>query len=308
MKILTTLAENKYFLGAAALLNSVVRNGTYVDKVVIGYRDELPQWLPPTRDGRYGEIFLLPSGLPVELVEITGDFHMVHEKPAWFRYLMDELEPEATEFLFFDSDIIVDNRMSFFGEWVQQGVAVCGDVNYKFDRSNPIRKQWAIEIVEHNRTVKNTCDYYCNSGFIGWRREHARFIYDWNDAFSFLAPHSGGMKEFRVKDRTNMVLSANQDSLNMAMMMTDVPVSALGPEAMGFEYGLKLMHHPLGPKPWSRNFSKDFFCGRPPRRADIMFWENINGFEFKPLSRIVVFWKLNICNIYRFLGRFYRKY
>jgi lipopolysaccharide biosynthesis glycosyltransferase len=250
----------------------------------------------------------MPSGLPVELVEMNGDLHMVHEKPAWFRYLMDELEPEATEFFFFDSDIIVDNRMSFFGEWVQQGVAICGDVNYKFHRSNPIRKEWAINVTEHHRTVKNTYDYYYNSGFLGWRREHAKFIYDWNDAFSFLAPHSGGMKEFRVKDRTNMVLSANQDSLNVAMMMTDVPVSALGPEAMGFEHGLKLIHHPLGPKPWSRNFSKDFLYGKPPRQADIMFWKNINGSEFNPVSKTLAFWRLFSCKAYRLLGRFYRKY
>ena len=47
MKVLTTLAERDYFLGLAALLNSVAAYGSHVDKVIVGYREALPDWLPP---------------------------------------------------------------------------------------------------------------------------------------------------------------------------------------------------------------------------------------------------------------------
>ncbi|WP_273445273.1 hypothetical protein [Neolewinella agarilytica] len=308
MKVLTTLAEGRYFLGAAALINSVVHHGTYIDKIVIGYRDELPKWLPELKPTANGHQFSLSMGVPVELIEMAGSLHMVHEKPNWFRYLMEELEPAAEEFFFFDSDIIVNARMSFFGEWVQQGVAVCGDINYVFSHRHPIRIQWAKLAETEGQLVKNTYDQYYNSGFLGWRREHNEFITDWNNAFQLLAPHSGGMKQFRVKDRTEMVLSANQDSLNVAMMITEVPTSTIGPEAMGFEYGLQLMHHPLGPKPWNRNFFLDFFKGMPPRQADIKYWENVNGPEFKPVKKHKVIWNILVCKAFRFLGRFYRKY
>src|SRR5690554_5155167 len=130
MKILTTLAENDYFLGLSALINSVVLHGTYVDKVVVGYREDLPTWLPTLKESENGKSCILNSGLEIDFVKLDYTLHMVHEKPKWFMYLTEHLEPNGNEFLFFDSDIIIINRMSFFGEWIKEGVALCEDVNY----------------------------------------------------------------------------------------------------------------------------------------------------------------------------------
>ncbi len=306
MKILTTLAERDYFLGLAALLNSVVKHGTYVDKAIVGYRGDLPEWIPELHPTKNGRSFRTKSGLEVELVELSGTLHMVHEKPKWFLHLTEVLAPGADEYFFFDSDIVVNARMSFFGEWVKQGIALCGDVNFTFHRHHPIRKSWASFARAAGHAITYELDDYYNSGFLGWTQETKQFIHDWNKAFAILAPYSGNMKKFRVFDRTATVLSTNQDSLNLAAMITDQPISPVGPEAMGFIYGMRLMHHPIGPKPWKRSFFKEFFRGKPPRESDVMFWQNVNGSELKPLPESKVKRTQFLCQFLRFNARFYK--
>ena len=306
MKVLTTLAERDYFLGLAALLNSVAAYGSHVDKVIVGYREALPDWLPPLQDSRHGRSFTTASGLQVELVELNGSLHMVHEKPKWFLHLTEVLAPEATEYFFFDSDIVINSRMSFYGEWVRQGVALCGDVNFVFHRHHPIRRQWASFARAQGREVINELDDYYNSGFLGWTQETKQFIHDWNDAFAMLEPHSGDMNQFRVFDRTAVVLSTNQDSLNLAAMITEQPISPIGPEAMGFIYGMRLMHHPIGRKPWNRKFVPEFFQGKPPREADLIFWEYINGTELRPVTDGKAKNMHTLVRALRFGARFYK--
>lgn len=306
MKILTTLAEREYFLGLSALLNSVVHFGTYVDKVIVGYRGDLPDWLPALQPSTNGQSFITASGLPVELVRLDGTKHMVHEKPKWFEHVCKVLAPEASEYFFFDSDIVINNRMSFYGEWVEMGVGICGDVLWTFDRRHPIRRRWAAAAQEAGLEITNHYDGFYNSGFLGWKREHNAFIDDWNRAFTILEPFSGDMNVFRVHDRTYMIQSNNQDSFNLAAMTTGVPVAPIGPEAMSFTHGMRLMHHPIGAKPWNRPFLREFLHGRPPREADLVFWRFANGSEFRPYSDLKVKLMVAQCQLLRFLGRFYR--
>jgi hypothetical protein len=305
MKILTTLAENHYFIGLAALVNSVVKHGCYVDKIIVGYRGSLPLWLPVLAVSDRGKSIILKCGIELEFIELVGDFHMVHEKPKWFRRLTEVLEPDAKEYFFFDSDIIVINRMSFFGEWVKHGVALCEDVNYDMDSTHPIRKQWTELCRQNNKVINNQLNRYFNSGFLGWTRETAQFVSEWDECCQIMARIGGDMKKFRVNDRTSTVLSANQDSLNLAAMTTQCPISIIGPQAMGFHFGLSLMQHPIGPKPWKRKFGKEFLLGKPPRATDIFFWKAIGHGELKPYSNSHVRFKLTILMIYKLLSRFY---
>ena len=308
IKVITTLAENHYFYGVAALLNSIIRNGTYVDLIIVGYRGELPSWLPATTSADGKVFFEMDCGLRVELVEIEGSLHMVHEKPKWFRYLTEVLAPDADEYFFFDSDITVNQRMSFFGEWVRQGVAICEDVNYDMSATHPIRLQWAQLAEKEGKAIRNILSRYYNSGFLGWTRSTRRFVVDWDECSSILSKLSGDMTKFRVYDRSYVVLTTNQDSLNVAAMTTDCPISTIGPEGMGFHYGFNLMHHPLGgAKPWKRKFLLDFFKGRPPRYADLLFWENMLDGELRPYSKCKVRYKLVVISVLKFLARFYAR-
>lgn len=307
MIVFTTLAENKYFYGVSALINSIVKNGVYADKIVVGYRGDLPQWLPRLIKSKNGKSLILKNGFIIDFVELQGDLHMVHEKPKWFNHLTNVLEPEASEYFFFDSDIVLINRMSFFGEWVRQGIAICEDVNYDMSVNHPIRKQWINLVKANNFSIRTLPSRYYNSGFLGWTKETIQFIKDWNDCSEILMEIAGDLKQFRVNDRTNVVLSANQDSLNMAVMMTEVEVSTIGPEAMGFNNGLSLMLHPLGPKPWDINFVMYFFRGISPRYADVEFWKHVNSSELKPFSEFYVRKKVFIIKSCKLLSRFYSK-
>lgn len=307
MKVLTTLAEGDYFLGLAALLNSVEYFGRYVDRIIVGYRGDLPSWLPNLTSEDYGFSCSVGKGFVIELVTVDGKNHMVHEKPNWFKFVNDVLAPDADEYFFFDSDIVVNKRMDFFGEWADTGVAVCGDVNYIFSSTHPIRRKWAKLAKEAGYDVTNKLDGYFNSGFLGWTKHTKQFIDDWALAFSILSPHAGSMTEFRVKDRTNTVLSANQDSFNLALMITKVPIADIGPEAMGLINGMQLMHHPLGPKPWHINFVNNFFRGLKPRAADLEFYRFVNGSLLSPLSQAHVERRKMIVWACRFASRFYRR-
>ncbi|TDQ09986.1 hypothetical protein [Pedobacter metabolipauper] len=305
MIVFTTLAENDYFLGVAALINSMVKHGTYGDKMIVGYRGDLPKWLPSLSPSRNGQSFMLSNNFEVEFVPVIGSLHMVHEKPKWFRYLTEVLEPGSDEYFFFDSDILIINRMSFFGEWVKQGVALCEDVNYDMGLTHPIRKQWVELCQQNEKNVTNQLSRYINSGFLGWTKETSDFVVDWDECSMIMAKISGDMKKFRVNDRTKVVLSTNQDSLNMAAMVTKCPLSVIGPAAMGFHFGLKLMLHPLGPKPWTRKFFKEFLMGIPVRSADVMFWEVLGTGELRPYSKGFIQRKKLVIKLVRFLTRFY---
>lgn len=309
MKILTSLAENHYFYGLAALLNSVVRQDLeFFDRAVIGYRGELPPWLPPLETSKHGKMFKIKPGGPiVEFVRMDHSIHMVHEKPRWFLHLSQELYPEAEEYYFFDSDIVVLQRLTFFSEWLRHGVALCEDVNFDMANDHPIRRQWAAYAMDTGLEIRHQRSRYYNSGFIGWTKSTAGFLEDWVQCLEILSPHCGTMKEFRSLDRSYPVLSANQDSLNLATMVSEFPISTMGPEAMGFTYGLRLMAHPLGAdaKPWKRRYLRSFLAGKPPSLSDLEFWQTVNGEAFAPFSAVTVQFKFQICRLLRFLSRFY---
>ena len=307
MKILTSLAENSYFFGLAALLNSVVKHGTYVDKVIVGYRGALPSWLPLLEDSAMGKSCKLKSGLLVEFIEMRSDSHMVHEKPRWLKLVVDVLAPGASEYFFFDADIIVLNRMSFFGEWVKNGISLCEDM-YDMSSNHPIRKQWAALASENGLHVNKHPDRYYNSGFLAWSKINSEFINEWVSCFNIMKEKVGNVKIYRVyDDRTYPVMSANQDSLNLAAMITKQPLSTIGPAAMGFQYGTYLMAHPVQNKPWDKRFIVEFLLGIPPRTSDLQFWQNVNGPELSPLSAFKVNYKIKLCKMLKFFGRFYAR-
>ena len=306
MKIATSLAEKHYFYGLSALINSMIKNGTYFDKLVVGYRGKLPSWLPTLNESKNGKSFKTSKGFEVELVQVTGDFHMVHEKPNWLNHLVTTLEPGADEYCFFDSDLIILNRMTFFGEWLNKGVALCEDVNGDMPDNHPIRLEWKRLAEERGLDIKNSTAKYYNSGFIGWNKANNAFIKDWVQSFNILAEIAGNLKRGRIYDRSHTVLTANQDSLNVAYMITGCKLSTMGKEAMGFDYGLRLMSHPIGTrKPWKRNYFIEFLTGRPPGRVDLDFWYNVNSNEVKPYSTGYVTYNIWVCKFLKLLSRFY---
>jgi len=310
MRILTSLAEDHYFQGLSALVHSALHHGAgFFDAFVVGYRGALPDWWPPTRQGELGEVLELGGGVELITVRMDEERHMVHEKPRWLRRVCRELFPDADEFFFFDSDIVLNQRLSFYSEWIAQGVALCEDVLADMAADHPIRRQWAAFAEAEGLTVQRSLHRYFNSGFLGWRREDSTFIDDWIRCLEILAPHSGDLKQFRTQDRSHPVLSANQDSLNIAAMISKRRISTMGREAMSFDYGLRLMFHPLGKrrKPWKREYLLRFFAGKPPSALDLAYWRFARGPVFQPFSPFTIRRKLATCRILAFLSRFYSR-
>ncbi|MEL7162717.1 MAG: hypothetical protein AAFN92_18305, partial [Bacteroidota bacterium] len=79
MRVITTLADKDYFFGFSALLNSIVAHGNNTDKIIVGYRNDLPTWLPQLIPFAFGHFFVSPAGIRVEFIPLEGEKHVVHE-------------------------------------------------------------------------------------------------------------------------------------------------------------------------------------------------------------------------------------
>jgi hypothetical protein len=80
---------------------------------------------------------------------------------------------------------------------------------------------------------------------------------------------------FTGTDRTSPWQAADQDLLNIMVMITDVPLTTLGPEGMDFRPGGYVMSHAVNtPKPWARDYMKSALQAKPPGLPDKGFWEN----------------------------------
>jgi hypothetical protein len=115
-----------------------------------------------------------------------------------------------------------------------------------------------------------------NSGFLGVKREHRSFLDLWAELITSVESESGSLKAWRSLDRTHRFWSANQDTLNVAAMITEHPVAIYGPNGMDFvpSPGRPMMSHSVDkPKPWQRQYLLDFLRGKPPSRPDRWFWE-----------------------------------
>ena len=100
----------------------------------------------------------------------------------------------------------------------------------------------------------------------------------------------------------------DQDALNAILEASpEIPVSFLGPEAMGFRAGRSPLPHALGnPKPWNRNYLRKALAGVPPAKVDKIYWKNVQG-PIQPFSSAHITYmriQLAICSA---IGRFFRR-
>jgi hypothetical protein len=106
---------------------------------------------------------------------------------------------------------------------------------------------------------------------------------------------------------TDAFHSTDQDALNLALMLTDMPLNTAGPEAMDFAVGGHYLSHAVGtPKPWQGGFVGKALRGHPPSAATKEFFEHTNHplsvFPAKKRKRLV-----RTLKIAALIGRFYRR-
>ena len=269
-----TLFEGDYHFGLGALCNSLYKNG-YRGVVHAGYRGSVPPWATGAalHEG-YLELAIAPNFF-LRLSPVTTDAHLTNYKPDFMLSLWRDHCADADALFYFDPDIVVMCRWSFFEEWVSCGVAVCADVNADMPATHPLRHAWSRFFGRHGIHVVREQNIYFNGGFVGVARQNRGFLKTWQRLQELMKPAIGGFQNTGLFDRTFLFHKTDQDTLNVATMTSEEPVSFMGRDGMDFQHGGGgyVMSHAAGStKPWRKKMLWGVLTRvMPPNRADKAF-------------------------------------
>ena len=258
-----TLFEGHYHLGVGALINSLHASG-FTGKVVCGYRGAEPAWADAARE--------LECGIEVIFVPITTGVHFTNYKPEFLRDCWNTHGADADRLYYFDPDIVVKAPWGVLARWASDGVALCEDVNAYLPARHPYRLAWIDFLQANALPPSHPVERYYNAGFIGLPLAYQGLLDTWIQIVGLAAKQTGSN---RLKNHQPHTLfhSADQDALNMALMVQNIPVNATGPEGMDFASGGHLLSHAIGGrKPWRGGFFRDALRGRPPGSAQKSFF------------------------------------
>jgi len=304
-QVVCTLFEKDFHFGVAALANSLVRGG-FRGLIWAGYRGELPGWtraLPKLSNGLFNV-----GGATLGFEEIATGKHFTQFKPEFMATLFRKRI--ARKYLwYFDPDITVRCSWSFFEQWVEFGVALCQEItNGTMPSTHPIRCAWtaAARGAGWGDPIHEQERYY-NAGFVGVSRDFNGFLTTWQSALDLAYSNGVGTGVLKKGGREFAFNTPDQDALNIAAMYSDVPLSAIGPEGMGFTPGGFTMYHTLGrAKPWRKNFLRYALSGVPPSNGDKHYLQNAEG-PISPYTQGHLGSLRLQAAIATAIGRFYRK-
>lgn len=304
-QVVCTLFEKDFHYGVAALSNSIVKGG-FRGLIWAGYRGELPAWtekLPKLPNG----LFDL-GGASLGFEQIATGIHFTQYKPEFLETLFRK--GVARKYLwYFDPDITVRCSWKFFEQWVECGVSLCQDITSgTMPSRHPVRCGW-IELARAagwGSPVSEQERYY-NGGFIGLGMKFQSFLATWRSALDLAHSNGAPPEVLRLSSREEIFHFPDQDALNVATMYADVPVSAIGPEGMGFIPGGFTMYHSVGfAKPWRKKFLRAALRGVPPTSGDKHYLESCDGpiCAYTPARLCYLRWQAPIAAA---IGRFYRR-
>ncbi|HEX2853330.1 MAG TPA: hypothetical protein VHO24_08835 [Opitutaceae bacterium] len=294
---IVTLFEGHYHLGAAALINSLHASG-FAGIVVCGYRGALPPWAENVRA-------LAP--MEVRFVAIETAVHFTNYKPAFMQACWAK-EAAAADILYYsDPDIVVKAPWATVEGWAKNGLALCEDVNASLPARHPYRLAWIDFLAKKGVTIRRSLERYYNAGFLGVSREHAGFLADWQRMLDLAQQEVGALDRIKTGQPNTLFHTIDQDAMNMALMLSDVPINAAGPEAMDFLPGGHLLSHAAGgTKPWRGGFIGEALRGRPPGPAQKRFYDYTHG-PLPVLPQTTLAWRRLTLQLAALIGRFYRR-
>lgn len=296
-----TLYEGSGQLGVAALANSLFRTG-FRGVIYVGTRGEIPKWASsgadfgPTRSmggsaesgARASTItpihrFSPTEGLEMVFLNIDTPRHFANCKPELMDWILSRPGGDDAVF-YFDPDIVVTDRWSFYEDWIRCGVCVCEDVNSPLPENHPRRVAWRRHLEPRDFVLRGRSIHYANSGFLGVGAEHRSFLALWQRIQEAIASEIGGLDRSLFKHNAmapeKMHYSypfsrCDQDAFNAALAAYDGEISLIGQEGMGFKPGHSAMLHAVGPnKPWSFPLWKSILQGRRVPDVYFAFWRN----------------------------------
>ena len=301
-----TLFEGNYHCGVGVLVNSLYAHG-FRGVIWAGYRGPLPPWINDAPESNGYTEFSPAEGITLRFVRLTTTIKLTNFKPDFTLWLWEKFAPEVESFFYFDPDITVMCRWSFFEEWVQAGVALCADINPSLPANHPIQHAWKRFYEPHGIIFRREPEIYFNGGFYGLKREHQEFLHCWQRLQELMTPAIGGLQNVNVRDRTYLFHKTDQDALNVAAMACASPISPMGQDGMDFQYGgggYVMSHAAGGAKPWNKPFLRNLFRhGDSPSRTDRIYFRHIKTpiRIYTPATRII---KLFFLLSASFLGRF----
>ena len=304
-EVICTLYEGDFHYGVAALANSLVSNG-FRGLIWVGYRGELPAWtkkLQTRSDGLF-EV----GGATLAFEKSAVEMHFTQFKPEFMATLFRR-GIARKRLWYFDPDITVRCSWNFFERWSGFGIALCEDITMgTMPSTHPIRCVWrqVARAAGWGDPVREQDRYY-NAGFIGVNRDFLGFLTTWQSAIDLARSHGAGANVLKDGPRDFAFNTPDQDALNIAAMYSDAPLSAIGPEGMGFIPGGFTMYHSPGQiKSWRKKFLLHTLSGVPPSNADKHYLQNVQG-PICPYSPVRLRSLRMGAAISAAIGRFYHK-
>ena len=280
-----TLFERQYHLGAAVLVNSLCRAG-FTGTIYAGFRGPLPPWAQARAKAVSETRWEMTVTREVRIVflRLETAAHFTNYKPEFLLRLETLVGGETDAVIYCDPDIVLNGPWRYLEEWLSCGIAVCEDINSPLHRNNPRRVGWKRFFEPLGFTLQFRDDEYANGGFIGLEWKYRQFLVTWQTFIGHVAASLGGADVVGIGGGKTLEGSygfadcfhqPDQDALNAALEAhPELPVSFQGAGAMGFLGGDAILPHALGAaKPWTRDYVRDAFRGRPPRLVDKIFWK-----------------------------------
>jgi nitrogen regulatory protein PII-like uncharacterized protein len=252
-----TLFEGNYDYGVAALINSLNHYG-FKGIFYVGYRGNLPFWAKiKAEDDEI--VYSINENISVKFIKIKTKYHFTNYKAHFMLDLFEKFGQDFESLIYIDPDIIIQEKWTFFEDWVKNGIAVCGDINSDLPDCHPIRLKWEKYAIEKGYKKFRNLNMFFNGGFMGVDKSFINSLHIWKELMdkSIEDGHTDISAGWFKKTGWSNLFSAteDQDLMNLMLMLTADPVSYIGPDGMGFQRGRTLMYHAVGsPKPWNSSF------------------------------------------------------
>jgi hypothetical protein len=281
-----TLWEKDYHKGLATFVNSLVRIG-YRGRVWAGYRGALPDWAAAGRIEAERCILSPAEGVELVFCKVDVDIHFTQYKASWMMRVLTELEPTAQGIYYFDPDMFILARWSFFEQWLRYGIAVCEDQSYPLNHAHPLVRSWQEYAGNLGYMNWRPPDVYANGGLLGIPRDCQSFLTEWQNLLDAMQRDFGLRNVMKTGTRTEIFHQTDQDALALATGISSHPVSWVGLDGMGFGRGEWLTLHAFS-KPWRRRIFRDWLVeGHRPDAALRHYWALAAGpIRVEPQGRV----------------------
>ena len=316
--VVCTLFEQHYHLGAAVLVNSLCRAG-YAGPVYAGFRGALPEWAEsrarPVDKARWE--MTVTHNVRIVFMALQTPAHFTNYKPDFMLEVEALAGGESDAVLYLDPDLVLNGKWRFFEEWQSCGVTLCEDVNSPLGRNHPRRIGWRRFFGPLGTELQFQGPEYANGGYVGVPWKHREFLLTWRKFLGLIAETFGGRDVVGIRGGrpfsgpagfANCLDKSDQDALNATVEAhPEIPVSFIGPAAMGFQAGHAILPHALGAsKPWRRRYLREALSGQPPRTVDKAFWKHAEG-PLRPFSPSEISWRRLQLALGSGLGRVMRR-